>query len=84
MPRVRTRPIHPYIQHLMDLKGVSTIKELSDATGLPYQTLSSWAGGDGKHQQFEAALKASRALGVSLEEFVSGLLLENSDSVLSA
>lgn len=74
MARVRTRPINPYIQSLMDEKGVGTLKELAAATGIPYGTLFQWANIDGNHKQFEAALRASRACGKTLDEFVSGIL----------
>lgn len=74
MARKRTRPIHPYIQRLMEEVGASTLKEYSEATRIPYETLRSYADIDGRHQVYAALVRDAHLAGKSLDEFVRGML----------
>lgn len=74
MPRVRTRPINPYIQQLMDERGITKLKDLAIATGIPYETLRGWADIDGEHQFFASILNAARLLNKSPEDLMRGLM----------
>lgn len=74
MARYRTKPINPFLHKLMDERGWKTLKEAADATGMPVQTLTVLADIQDSNQVLECHAKAAKQFGLSLDEWVKGLL----------
>ena len=79
MGRFRQRPINPFIKQLMDERGLENLKEVEQYLAEHNQevaltTIIRYADSDGSNQHLEAALRMADGLGISLDEFVRGLL----------
>lgn len=80
MARHRVKPIHPFIQTLMDECSCATLKEYSEFSGIPYDTLVKYANSNGSHQVYAALLRDAQLafphlkLREALERFVTGFL----------
>jgi hypothetical protein len=75
MARIRTKPIHPYIQKLMDEHGCDTLSALSEKTGITPHTLHRYADGLATMgPEIKALLEAADKAGISRKEFVLAML----------
>lgn len=80
MPKLRTRPTNPYLSRLIASRGYKNLKEAAEATGVSDNTLYGYADVTDTHQSWSALIKFCDSMGVSIDEFVRGML--SADSVL--
>lgn len=73
MPRTRHKPIHPFIQLLMDTKGCKTIQELAERTGISYTTLIDYADQGKNWSKYKALKTNAEKIGMSVDEFLDHL-----------
>ena len=74
MARYRTRPINPFLQLLMDLKGVKSLSVIQAQTGEAPKSLKSLADTTDSNQVLEFHLNMAEYWGVSLDVWTRGLL----------
>lgn len=74
MARYRTKPINPFLQKLMDERGWKSLKEASDATGMPVQTLTALADVSPDHPVLQCHVQAAEKFGVGIDKWIHGLL----------
>jgi glucan phosphoethanolaminetransferase (alkaline phosphatase superfamily) len=72
--RAKQTQIHPYIAGLLKEHGYETLWQAAQDKKVPYTTLIRYAESDGNNKYLEAAKRTADAFGLTLDEFVDGLL----------
>jgi hypothetical protein len=74
--RYREKPIHPFVQKLMDQYKAEHPHELAEKTKIPLTTILGWADFDNERSksQFRSLYENSRKLGMTVDQFLEGML----------
>ena len=73
----RQTPINPFLEGLMKRSGYETLKDLSEAAGIPYTSLVEVASPSYKNRAIENHQKIAEALGLPLGTLIEGMVAQH-------
>lgn len=62
------KPIHSFVQSVLDERGMTNLSELARAAGVPLQTLRNWSHNEHAPGYSVSAFRLAQYLGLNVEE----------------